>query len=228
MSATQKFDLHVHSIYSKDSATPVERLADKFASAKFAGFALTDHGTMDGVKRAAAYIRSRRLPLEFISGCEFHPHEGEIIGLFIDEMIHAPDAGELVDQIHSQGGLAILPHPFDSIRKSACPPSNLPKDVLRRLDGIEAFNARCGTKGPNEKALAFAKSNHFAQTGGSDSHFLFEAGAGYTVAPKRTPIKKALLNKSTSAAGSLSPIFVHGPTTLVKYAKKWGLIKRPF
>lgn len=224
----RKFDLHVHSIYSRDSATPIEKLADKFYLAGFAGFALTDHETMDGVKKTKAYILQKKLPLEFIPGCEFKVAEGEIIGLFVEEMIHTHDAGELVDRIHSQGGLAVLPHPFDSIRKSACPPSRLPKSVLGRLDAIEVFNARCGTAGPNEKALEFCKKNHFAKTGGSDAHFLFEAGSGYTLVPKKTSIEKALCAKSTSAAGNLSPIFVHGPTTLVKHAKRWGLIKRPF
>lgn len=224
----KKFDLHVHSIYSHDSATPVEKLADKLHSAGFSGFALTDHGTMDGVERTKAYIRHKKLPLQFVPGCEFKITQGEIIGLFLEEMIHTHDAGELVDSIHSQGGLAILPHPFDSIRKNACNPSALPKDVLLRLDAIEVFNARCGTSGPNKKALEFCKKNHFAKTGGSDAHFLFEAGAGYTIVPKNMMLEKALQKKKTSADGSLSPIFVHGPTTLVKYAKKWGLIKPQF
>ena len=234
MTMTKKFDLHVHSIYSKDSATAVEKLVDKFNSAGFSGFALTDHGTMDGIERVKSYIRRKKLPLEFIPGCEFRVVEGEIIGLFIEEMIHTHDAGELVDSIHEQGGLAVLPHPFDSIRRSACPPSRLHKDVLRRLDGLEVFNARCGTSGPNKKALEFAKarqpghSSAFAQTGGSDAHFLFEAGAGYTVVSKNMSLEKALRKKKTSAGGSLSPIFVHGPTALVKYAKKWGLIRPPF
>lgn len=233
VAAMKKFDLHVHSVYSRDSATPVEKLAEKFHSAGFAGFALTDHGNMDGIGRAKAYIKRKKLPLEVIPGCEFRVAEGEIIGLFIEEMAHAKDAGELIDSIHSQGGLAILPHPFDSIRKSACPPSRLPHDVVNRLDGIETFNARCGMAGPNEKALEFAKArqpNHsvFAQTGGSDAHFLFEAGAGWTLVPKKMSIEKALRSKSTSAGGNLSPLFVHGPTTLVKYAKKWGLLRPPF
>lgn len=229
----RKFDLHVHSVYSKDSATPVEKLADKFYSAGFSGFALTDHGTMDGVKRTKDHIREKKLPLEFVPGCEFKVVEGEITGLFVEEMIHAHDAGELIDSIHSQGGLAVLPHPFDSIRKSACPPSRLAKDVVKRLDCIEVFNARCGTSGPNEKALAFAKARRpgsqsiFAQTGGSDAHFLFEAGAGYTIAPGGMELQAALLGKKTSAGGNLSPIFVHGPTTLVKWAKKIGWIKQP-
>lgn len=225
---TKKFDLHVHSIYSRDSATPVEKLVDKLHSADFSGFALTDHGTMDGVKKTKAYIRQKKLPLEFIPGCEFKITEGEIIGLFLEEMIHTSDAGELIDSIHSQGGLAVLPHPFDSIRRSACPPSRLPKETLRRLDGIEVFNARCGTSGPNKKASQFAQAHHFSKTGGSDAHFLFEAGAGYTITPKNMTLEKALRKKKTSAGGSLSPIFVHGPTTLVKYAKKWGLIRPPF
>ncbi len=223
----KKYDLHVHSLYSPDSATPVEKLIDRYAALGFAGFALTDHKNMDGAKRAKAYIREKKLPLEFVPGCEFRVPAGEIIGLFIDEAPQAKDAGELVDSIHAMGGLAILPHPFDSLRKSACNPSSLPADVVRRLDGMETFNARCHARVPNDKADGFAASHSLAKTGGSDAHFLFEAGAAYTLAPEGIDLEAALRKKKTTAAGSLSPIFVHGPTTLVKLAKRWGLIKKP-
>ena len=223
----RKYDLHVHSIHSPDSATPVEKLVDRYASLGFAGFALTDHKNMDGAKRARAYIRQKRLPLEFVAGCEFRVGEGEIIGLFIDEAPQAKDAGELVDDIHSMGGLAIVPHPFDKLRKSACDPTRLPSEVVSRLDGIELFNARCHSAVPNEKSAAFAKVHSLAQTGGSDAHFLFEAGAAYTLVPGGMELEAALRKRKTSSAGSLSPIFVHGPTTLVKMAKRWGWIKTP-
>ena len=58
----RKFDLHAHSIYSPDSVTQVESLADRYAALGFAGFALTDHKNMDGVKKAAAYIREPPRP----------------------------------------------------------------------------------------------------------------------------------------------------------------------
>ena len=44
-----KYDLHVHSIYSDGIKTPIQ-LAEESMSAGLAGFALTDHDTIDGWK----------------------------------------------------------------------------------------------------------------------------------------------------------------------------------
>ena len=90
---------------------------------------------------------------------------------------------------------------------------------------MEVLNARA-SRGVNEKALDFAISHSLAQTGGSDAHFLFEAGKAYTLAPDGLTLEKALRRKKTSAGGGHNSFFVHGPTTAVKWGKKLGLLPR--
>ncbi len=227
MTATRKFDLHCHSLFSADSITPVEKLVERYASLGFAGFALTDHGCIGGWKKAKAHISKKKLELEFIPACEFITERGDLIGLYLSDMPHSRDPLELIDSIHSQGGLAILPHPFDVLRgRSAMNPDKLGKEGWKKLDGMEVLNARA-TKGANEKALSFASSHSLARTGGSDAHFLFEGGKAYTQVAGGMNLAKAIRLKKTSAAGWRSPIFVHGPTTAIKWGKKLGLLPRP-
>jgi predicted metal-dependent phosphoesterase TrpH len=222
----RQFDLHVHSVFSADSITPVEKLVERYASLGFAGFALTDHDRIDGWKKAKAHIRKKKLALEFIPACEFITTHGDLIGLYLTDMPDSRDPLELIDSIHSMGGLAILPHPFDFIRgRSAMNPAKLGKDGWRKLDGIEVLNARA-TKGANEKALDFASAHPLARTGGSDAHFLFEGGKAYTQVAGGMDLDRAIRLKKTSAAGWRSPIFVHGPTTALKWGKKLGLLPR--
>ncbi len=237
----KRFDLHVHSVFSADSATSVEKLVERYAALKFAGFALTDHDSIGGWKRAKDHIRRKKFSFEFIPACEFKTARGDLIGLFLTDMITSRDPLEVIDQIHAQGGLAILPHPFDFFRgRSAMSPARLGKEGAAKLDGIETFNARA-TVGANKKAEVYSRtararapvsrappttvsSRLLAKTGGSDAHFLFEAGAGYTRVPEGMELETAIRHGRTHAGGVRSPFYVHGPTTLVKWAKKAGLM----
>ncbi|MFH1095202.1 MAG: PHP domain-containing protein [Candidatus Micrarchaeota archaeon] len=222
-----KFDLHVHSAYSPDCATPLKKLAERYASLGFSGFALSDHGSMDGLSPLRAHVKEKKLPLEIIGACEFLSDRGEVIGLFIEEFIPKRDFGELCDGIHDQGGFVILPHPFDSVRKKICRPDLLPPDLLRHVDGLEVFNARSVFPADNAKSAAFAAEHKLMRTAGSDAHFLFEAGNGFVDVPDPETLAIALKKGRATIGGSSAPFFVHGPTTLVKWAKKFGIIKKP-
>ena len=220
----KKYDLHCHSLHSSDSLTPVEKLAERYAKLGFSGFALTDHHCTQGWKKAKEYIRHKKLELEFIQACEFKTVHGDLIGLYLTDMIDSHDPLELIDSIHAQGGLAVLPHPFDFIRgRSAMNPAKLGVGGWKKLDGMEVLNARA-SRGANERALSFSNSHSLAAIGGSDAHFLFEAGQAYTAAPAGTELQKAIQKQKTWAGGSRSPFYVHGPTTLINLAKKAGLL----
>ncbi len=222
-----KFDLHVHSVYSPDCATPVSKLAERYARSGFGGFALTDHASMDGLAPLRSYVKEKKLPLEIIGACEFLSDRGEVIGLFIEEFIPARDFGELCDAIHDQGGFVILPHPFDSVRRKICRPDLLPQDSLRHVDGLEVFNARSVFKADNAKAAAFASGHHLMRTAGSDAHFLFEAGRAWVDICESEEPALALKKGRAEVGGRSAPFFVHGPTTVVKWLKRIGMIQKP-
>ena len=104
-------------------------------------------------------------------------------------------------------------------------PARLGQEGWRKLDGMEVLNARASKKA-NERARAYASVHSLAQTGGSDTHFLFEAGKAFTIVPDKMTLLSAIRKKATSAQGGTSPIYVHGPTTLVKLGKRARLLPR--
>lgn len=92
---TRKIDLHVHSTESDGTLTP-EELAVEAKNQGLSAFALTDHDTVDGVKRARK--ASGELGIELISGVElsteYREKEVHMVGLFLDE-----DNPDLLDHL---------------------------------------------------------------------------------------------------------------------------------
>ena len=96
-------------------------------------------------------------------------HEGEVIGLFIEEKIpRGMSLRETIDAIHAQGGLAYVPHPFD--RLHAVPDYEHLLKVVEDIDVLEVFNARVAVRGFNEEAQRFADKYRIVAGAGSDSH----------------------------------------------------------
>ena len=93
---------------------------------------VTDHNTIKGA------LEAEKLEAEMvIVGEEITTEQGEILGMFLNEEIsRGKSAPEAVDMIHSQGGLAIAPHPY-----SVLCPSIKDRIFSLELDGIETFNA---------------------------------------------------------------------------------------
>lgn len=218
----KKYDLHLHSYHSKDSLNKPRDIAKRLKSLGFSGFALTDHGNMQGHTECAH--EAKKNGLDFIPACEFNTLKGEVIGYFVQEMINTDSFCELCDQIHSQGGFAVLPHPYDPFRKGI-DPEKLGAKELKSIDGIEGFNARTLSKVNNSQAFLYASSRHLLTTAGSDAHFIFELGAGYAKCLDKFSIEQAFKKKALIPAGKSSPFYVHGPTTLIKWGKRMSLLK---
>lgn len=83
-----------------------------------------------------------------------------------------PETREVIDLIHSAGGVAVLAHPYlyDS--------TALMKELVAedRLDGVEAEHP---SQSPEQRAElhAFAETYHLLTTGGSDFHGMYSKGA---------------------------------------------------
>lgn len=81
---TRTVDLHTHSTCSDGTLSP-EELVVHAKNEGLCTFALTDHDSVDGLKRASE--KSKQLGIEFINGIEFSTVDAadiHIIGLFID------------------------------------------------------------------------------------------------------------------------------------------------
>jgi predicted metal-dependent phosphoesterase TrpH len=202
-----KYDFHMHTIYSRDGAI---KPADAIRIAKkrgLDGIAITDHDTIRGG------IEARKLKpegIEVICGAEIKTDRGDVIGLFLNEEIRAVDHLEVIDAIHGQGGVAIIPHPFDSMRGSAF---WLTDEDSNKIDAVEAINARCVFKRSNAMANAYADSYHLCKVGGSDAHFGAEIANAGTLVPEGEDIADAIRKKHTMAFGRCSLPFFHVLTT---------------
>ncbi len=220
-----KIDFHLHSNHSFDAWTPVRTVVQYAIRAGLGGFALTDHNAISGWPGAQEFIREKKLALSFVPGCEAMTEYGEVLGLFLTEKIASKNFAEVCDKIHEQGGFAVIPHPFDPLRRSACNPEKLPPELLRHVDGIEAFNARA-LPPFNSKAQNFARSRQFKlTTGGSDAHFPFEIGAAWGEIPDGVEPAIALRKGLVTPAGRHTIPLVHGPTTALKLARKAGVLR---
>lgn len=221
-----KIDFHTHSHFSFDAWSPVPELLKSAVKKGMGGIALTDHGTAAGWKAAQSHISEKKLPLIFIPSCEFGTEFGELIGFCLTDQIKTKNFAELCDEIHSQGGFAVIPHPFDSLRGSACNPLKLPKGLLRLVDGIETFNARCTLPSSNKKAAEFAAANKITlTTAGSDAHFPFEIGTAWGEIPDGMEPAIALRKSLVAPMGRHSFPGVHGATTMLKLARKAGMLR---
>jgi predicted metal-dependent phosphoesterase TrpH len=159
-------DLHMHTDHSPDCATPVDVLLETAKRRGLGAIAITDHNEISGALEA----RDRARGIKVIVSEEVKTaHEGEVIGLFIEEKIpRGMSMKETIDAIHAQGGLAYVPHPFD--RLHTIPDYEHLLKVVGDIDVLEVFNARVAVRGFNEEAQRFADKYRLVAGAGSDSH----------------------------------------------------------
>ena len=83
-------------------------------------------------------VKKAGFPLTIIVGEEVSTTNGEIIGLFLKEKIPAGmTPKETVTAIKEQGGLALLPHGFDPLKRWRLQPAAL-ETVTDEIDVVEA------------------------------------------------------------------------------------------
>jgi predicted metal-dependent phosphoesterase TrpH len=159
-------DLHMHTDHSGDCATPVDVLLETAKQRGLGAIAITDHNEISGALEA----RERADGIQVIVSEEVKTaHEGEVIGLFIEDKIpRGMSLEETIDAIHEQGGLAYVPHPFDRLR--SVPDYEHLVKVVDRIDVLEVFNANVAVPSFNEEAVRFAAKYRIVAGAGSDSH----------------------------------------------------------
>ena len=170
-----RFDLHVHSFFSKDATGSPESLIAAARAKGLSGIAITDHDTCE----AHEYLKDHPAPAGFlvVPGVEVSTAEGHLLclGLTLPFLKGTP-AAKVMEAVKSGGGLAIPAHPFDQWRAGIRPA------VLDALDleAIEVFNAAVTSKSYNDKALAYARGRGLKMTAASDAHHSSAVGASTT------------------------------------------------
>lgn len=176
-------DLHVHTEYSHDSWAPIEDVLDTAEQRGLEAIAITDHDTVAGARTAHQLADSRDITV--IPGVErtvpVGKHGVHLIGLYVDQLPPNDDVVSVVEAIHSQGGIVVVPHPFrvgtglldhaesGTVQRSAA------ESVLESADLIEVLNWK-DSRSAISRALEFARESDHGIVAGTDAHTSTDVG----------------------------------------------------
>lgn len=172
---TLRVDLHSHTMWSGDSTTTPEEIAEAVTASALDVLCVTDHNAIAGAVRLADELDCR-----VVVGEEVKTWAGEIIGLFLTERIPIglqPVA--VCEAIREQGGIVYIPHPFDPMR--SCLREDVIDDLVARglVDAMEARNGKTSLEHLNRRAAEYAAEHGLAAGGGSDAHVPEALGSVY-------------------------------------------------
>jgi len=174
-----KADLHIHTCYSVDCLTPLEKIVERCLERGINCVAVADHNTIAGALKLTEIA-----PFKVIVAEEVLTPVGEIMGLFLSEKVaQGLSPQETISRIRSQGGLVAIPHPFGRSLPWRANPLTSP-ELLSQVDIIETFNSRTPFSSGNAMASKLAKEQGRAASAGSDAHTLGEIGQAYVEMPE--------------------------------------------
>ena len=185
-----KYDLHIHTYHSKcASLKPAEIL--KIAQKKqLEGIAITDHNTIKGALEVSKLNKDRNF--EIIIGSEIKTNWGDLLIYYQTEEIKEREFFQVIDKARQQGAITSIAHPYRLIGR-------FKGDIIKvKKCCIETFNSKA-LPFENKKAQTIAKKYGFTGTGGSDAHFKFDIGNGYTIF--EDDLKKAIKKKQLTTGG---------------------------
>jgi len=212
-----KADFHIHTEYSMDSNTPLEKVISRCLETGINCIAISDHGTIEGAVKMQSLA-----PFPVIVAEEILTSIGDIIGMFLKETIPSGlSVEQVISRIRAQGGLVYIPHPFDTLFRHALGGKML-EVLAEQIDIIEVFNARSPFPWYSAKALAFAEKYGIAKSAGSDAHTPGEIGNAYVEMPEFNG-KDDFLN-----ALAKGKIFGHMTNPLLHFASAWTRLKKQF
>ncbi|MFB6092256.1 MAG: CehA/McbA family metallohydrolase [Haloquadratum sp.] len=199
-------ELHAHSSLSYDGRDPVELLLSQAEAIGLDALAVTDHDEIDASLRAAEL--APEYGLVGIPGMEVTSEAGHVLAFGITELVEAGlSYDETLDRIHELGGIAVVPHPFQSSRHGVA--AEIRSDQLAKADAIEVYNSRLFTGRANRKAERFATERGLPKTAGSDAHIGEMVGQAVTeVATDDRSVDgilEAIVAGKTSVVGSRTP-----------------------
>jgi hypothetical protein len=169
-----KADLHIHTEYSMDCNTPLEKVLNRCLEIGLNCIAVADHGTIEGALKLKDIA-----PFTVIVAEEIDTPHGEIMGMFLTEGIPSGlSVEQTLARIRTQGGLVCIPHPFDTFRQSALD-GRIIETIIDQIDVIEVFNARSPLQRDSTKANLFAEKYGIRKSAGSDAHTVSEIGNAY-------------------------------------------------
>jgi predicted metal-dependent phosphoesterase TrpH len=219
-------DFHIHTRFSRDSILTEEKFIEKAVERGLTHACVTNHNNVEGAIAVRDKVAELGLAdqLTVILGEEVSTADGEVVGIFLEKTIpRGLSANETADEIHRQGGLVSIPHPFDPFRGSHIregPLRNLAE--MGKIDAIEVFNCRVTFQRHNLEAAEFANRYGIPGIAASDSHSSFEVAMAFNAMPAfdgAEQLKASLTDNDWHA--SRSSVFIHATT-------RWAVWKNTF
>jgi predicted metal-dependent phosphoesterase TrpH len=184
-----KVDLHTHSSLSRDGGLTKKQYKSILDNAVLDFVAITDHNETKFAREL-----QQELGEKIIIGEEIRSVDGEIVGLYLTKTIQQGlSAEDTILQIHNEGGLVYIPHPFERGRYSL-QESKL-KEIIGDVDIIEVFNGRGFLRGKQDDALQFGEGNGIAMASSSDAHCIQGIGTAFSIVsqiPKKSNLSSLL------------------------------------
>lgn len=192
-------DFHVHTKYSFDSVMPPKLVIETARRRGLNGVAIVDHDTIAG---AIATVEANKYDdFLVIPGIEVKSDLGDVIALYVTRDVKSRAFGEVISEIHEQGGIAYVPHPVRTF-----------KHELTRIHGQypqidlwEIYNGRYDSRDFIEARNTFCALGITGPLCGSDAHHPWEIGALRTFLPELPRDAKALLELSARAKLDAEP-----------------------
>lgn len=192
-----KVDLHTHSSASKDGGITPEQYQSILETGALDTVAITDHNEI-----SLAIAMQKQFGERIIVGEEIMTTHGEIIGLFLSELVPAGlSPHETVKRIKDQNGLVYIPHPFETVRKGMGPKAL--DEIIDFVDIVEVCNGRAFAQNRSAQAVVWARLNQKDGAASSDAHGKKGLGKTYSDLPEMPNRENllALLDRSVLRTG---------------------------
>jgi predicted metal-dependent phosphoesterase TrpH len=221
-------DFHIHTRFSRDSILAEEKFIRVAIARGLTHVAITNHNNVEGAVSVRDHVLRLGLEdtLHVILGEEVSSADGEIVGLFLTRTIpRGLSAEETADEIHRQGGLVSIPHPFDPLRGAHIGRAALDRLAdSGRIDAIEVFNSRVTFPNHNREAAEYAAFHGIPGIAASDTHSSFEIAMSVNALPAFSNAEELKAGLAQNEwRGSRSTVLIHLTT---RYAVWSNIIRR--
>jgi predicted metal-dependent phosphoesterase TrpH len=212
-----KADLHVHTEYSIDSTSSLEKIVDHCLRIGINCLAIADHNTIAGALRLKEIA-----PFKVIVAEEILTSGGEVIGMFLkDEIPGKLTIEDTIAQIKAQKGIVCIPHPYDNFRLSASRNITF-ESIMPYVDIVEIYNSRSFLLNNSIKSKKLADRYNKPGSAGSDAHIASEIGRAYVEMEDFSDIESFLAALANGRAiGHKTNPFIH-------FASSWARLTKIF
>ena len=228
-------DMHIHSIASDGTASAAQILEHAERHTDLDVIAIADHERIEAAVECQRLARERGSRLDVVVAEEVTTRSGHLLGVFLQARLARNQRLETtVAEIHEQGGLAIVPHPFSAftkgMRKHAIMRVHVSSDPLVYWDALEGYNPSTAGRYGRSATIRLAGELGLPLVGNSDGHTLDTIGDGRTFFPGTTAedYRRAIIEGTTTGScvtwGFAREVLIYGHQVRkqARDVSRWG------